>query len=206
MPRTCTADRQDAATYADPPAFAAFEHRGSLRGFEVAFFRTSHDGYVVDGHTAAIEDGEPYAIGYTIELDRRWRTRWARVRGRSSSGTRETEIESDGDGRWIVDGEPAFTLDGCLDLDLESSALTNAFPMRRLLLRVGEDSEAPAAWIRAADLRVERLDQHYERLEDARDGRVRFRYAAPRFDFRSQLQYDGSGLVVAYPGVAVRRA
>jgi hypothetical protein len=114
-------------------------------------------------------------------------------------------LESDGAGHWQIDGEPAPQLDGCLDVDLESSALTNAFPVHRLGLAIGEEADAPAAYVRAADLRVERLEQHYERLDD--DGsRQRYHYSAPQFEFACELVYDEFGLVLAYPGIAVRAA
>jgi hypothetical protein len=52
---------------------------------------------------------------------------------------------------------------------------------------------------------VERLEQHYVRLADD-GGRQRYRYTAPRFDFECELLYDESGLVLDYPGIAVRAA
>ena len=155
------------------------------------------------GSTAAVEDGEPFVVGYEIRLDNDWRTRWARVVGRSARGAAEVVLEADGNGRWLVDGIPAPALDGCLDVDLESSALTNAFPLRRLTLAVGQEIEAPAAYVRAADLEVKQLEQRYRRLEDV-DGRSRFAYAAPAFDFHCELTYDATGLVLDYPGLAVR--
>jgi hypothetical protein len=51
--------------------------------------------------------------------------------------------------------------------------------------------------------RVERLDQLYGRAED-RDGSPRYDYEAPAFGFRCQLVYDQAGLVLDYPGIAVR--
>lgn len=60
--------------FAALPPFAAFEHRDAAVGFEVVFFRSTPDGVVVDGHTAALEDGEPYAVAYTIEVDAHGRT------------------------------------------------------------------------------------------------------------------------------------
>ena len=189
-----------------PPPFAAFEHRDAAVGFEVVFFRSTPNGLVVDGHTTALEQGEPYAVAYTIELDARGYTRRAHVRGQSARGRHETSIEADGEGRWTIDGTRVPELTGCLDVDLEPSSLTNAFPVRRMALEVGHRSAAPAVYVRALDLRVERLEQEYARLDDAADGRVRFDYACPRFDTRCLLEYDGSGLVLAYPGLAVRRA
>lgn len=100
---------------------------------------------------------------------------------------------------------PASGLDGCLDVDLESSSLTNALPVHRLGLEVGQGADAPAVWVRALELGVERLEQHYVRLED--DGsRQRYRYSAPDFGFECQLSFDEFGLVLDYPGIAVRTA
>jgi hypothetical protein len=94
-------------------------------------------------------------------------------------------------------------LDGCLDVDLEASAMTNALPVHRLDLATGERAQAPAAYVRAPDLSVERLEQQYLRMSD-RDGHQRYDYSAPAFDFSCQLVYDEAGLVLDYPGIAVR--
>jgi len=81
----------------------------------------------------------------------------------------------------------------------------NALPVHRLRLAVGAAADAPAAYVRALDLGIERLDQRYERLPD--DGvRQCFHYAAPRFAFECRLRYDEFGLVLEYPGLAVRAA
>lgn len=114
-------------------------------------------------------------------------------------------LRSDGAGRWRIDGRPAPHLDGCLDVDLESSSLTNAFPVHRLGLPVGEHAGAPAAYVRALDLSVERLDQRYTRLADA-GSRERYHYAAPAFEFECELLYDEYGLLLDYPGIATRAA
>jgi len=192
--------------FTDPPRFAAFEHRDSRAGYEVAFLRGDEVAILIEGHTSAVLDGEPFAASYAIELDPRWRTRKARVRGQSLTGVHEVVVQADDDGCWRVNGSQAPGLDGCIDLDLELSSLTNAFPVRRLALQVGKRAQAPAAWVRAGDLRVERLEQQYERIADTRDGHARFDYVAPAFNFRSELEYDVSGLIVAYPGIAVRSA
>lgn len=185
------------------PAFAGWRHRGAREGFEVAFFGPRHDGVVVEGHTDAIEEGEAFSVGYAIRLDAGWRTRWARVETRTARGVRTVEVEGDGEGRWRVDGRAAPHLDGCLDVDLESSSLTNAFPVRRMALEAGASAEAPAAYVRALGLEVERLEQAYARLDDAGAG-PRYDYRAPRFAFHCTVAYDAAGLVLDYPGIAVR--
>jgi uncharacterized protein len=186
-----------------PPAVAAWRHRDARDGFEVVFVHTDGDGVRADGVTTAVEDGLAWVVRYGIELRPDGTTRTARVLGRSAAGSHELSLEADGAGHWRRNGAPAPELDGCLDVDLESSALTNAFPVRRLGLETGRPAEAPAAYVRAIDLRVERLEQRYVRLDD--DGnRPRYRYRAPRFDFECELVYDEHGLVLDYPGIAVR--
>ena len=116
------------------PGCAAWRHLDAREGFEVVFLRAGR----VEGDTAAVEEGKAWAVRYDISVDAGWATRSARVWGRASSGLRELSLEADGAGRWRVDGAPAGHLDGCLDVDLESSSLTNAFPVHRLGLEVGE--------------------------------------------------------------------
>jgi hypothetical protein len=187
----------------DPPATAAWRHRGARSGFEVVYFDAGDNGVNVVGSTTAVEDNDTWIVTYEIELDPTWTTRHARVVGRSASGRRTTLIEADGAGHWRVDGRAARHLDGCLDVDLESSAMTNALPVHRLGLAVGDHVAAPAAYVRALDLSVERLEQRYARAPDE-DGRQRYDYHAPAFDFTAVLVYDASCLVVDYPGIAVR--
>ena len=144
-----------------------------------------------------------WAVEYALTVAGDWSSRTAHIRGRSAAGDGEAVLEHDGSGSWTVNGRPAPEIDGCMDVDLESSALTNAFPVRRLGLAVGEEADAPAAYVRAVDLGVERLEQQYLRLADEA-GRRRYRYRAPRFGFEAELVYDEFGLVVSYPGLATR--
>jgi hypothetical protein len=186
-----------------PPAVAAWRHVDVREGFEVLFLLGEADGFRVEGHATGVEDGAAWGIRYEIALDADWATRSALVVGRTSLGPQGRRLESDGSGAWLVDGSPAPHLDGCLDVDLEASACTNALPIRRLALEVGERAEAPAAYVRALDLRVDRLEQSYARLEDE-DRLQRYDYASPAFDFAAILVFDEHGLIVDYPGIAVR--
>ena len=81
--------------------------------------------------------------------------------------------------------------------------MTNALPVRRMGLALGARAAAPAAYVRAVGLAVERLEQSYLRAPDEA-ARQRYDYAAPAFDFACRLTYDESGLVLDYPGIAVR--
>ena len=185
------------------PATACWQHRGARSGFEVAYFTAGHDNMRIDGTTAAVEDGQTWVVTYRIEVDAAWATRSAHITARTTTGPHEIVLESDGAGRWLVNGDAAPHLDGCMDVDLESSAMTNALPVHRLDLQPGTRADAPAAYVRALTLSAERLEQAYERIPDEAAHR-RYEYAAPVFGFTARLVYDDCGLVIDYPGIALR--
>jgi hypothetical protein len=190
-------------SFAPVPATAAWHHRGARFGFEVVYFGARGDGCRIEGWTTAIEDGATWAVEYALEVDAAWATRSARIRGRSAGAFSSALLEADGAGHWLAGGKPARHLDGCLDVDLEASAMTNALPVRRMDLPVGAQEAAPAAYVRAAGLAVERLEQTYARTADEASCQC-YDYAAPAFGFAARLVYDQSGLVLDYPGIAVR--
>ena len=195
----------DAVSFASLPREAAWRHQGARSGFEVVFFAGTDGGCLILGCTTAVEDGTPWAVEYAIAVDGAGATRSARISGRSAAGSSSTVLEADGAGHWLVDGENAPRLDGCLDVDLESSAMTNALPVRRLGLAVAAQAAAPAAYVRAVGLATGRLEQTYLRTP-GEAALQSYDYTAPAFDFECRLIYDRSGLVLEYPGIAVRTA
>jgi hypothetical protein len=189
-------------TFSGPPPVAAWRHQEARTGFEVAGVQQNGAGWAFDGCTTAVEDGEAWVVDYEIRVEADWRTRSARVSRRVGAVTGSVTVEGDGHGRWWVDGDRRDDLTGCRDVDLESSALTNAFPVHRLALEPGQSSPAPAVYIRTS-LAVERLEQAYSRI-DREERQQRFRYRAPTFGFECELRYDAAGFALSYPGIAVR--
>jgi uncharacterized protein len=185
------------------PRSAAWEHLDARTGFEVLFIEERPAGWRFVGQTSAVEAGEAWKVGYSIEVDAEWRTRSALIQGRSESGDAAVQLESDGAGRWWTEGNELGHLDGCFDVDLEASAFTNTLPVRRMRLAIGAGAEAPATYVRASGLAVERLEQHYARLSDGAAGE-RYDYESPGFGFRCEIEYDEAGLTLAYPGIARR--
>ena len=189
------------------PPTAAWRHVGARDGFESVFLRAAASGFVIDGHTVAVESGAAWAVHYTVEVDEHWVTQHCRVQSWSGAGERETVLTHDPVGRWRVDGVLVPELDGCLDVDLEASACTNTLPVRRAGLAAGQSMEAPAAYVRAPGLEIERLEQSYARLApDGEDDTFRFDYRSPRFGFECRLRFAADGLVLDYPDIAVRTA
>jgi hypothetical protein len=184
------------------PRVAAWRILGapSREGFEVAHFERQRGGIVIRGTSVGTEAGRPWSLRYVIELDAAWRTRSAVIE--SDTGER-LKVRSNGNGRFTVNGRRDARLDGCLDLDLEASLVTNMMPVHRLALRVGQAAEAPAAYVRSNKLKVERLEQRYARLPDAK-GELIFDYESPRFGYRAALRFARDGLVIDYPHIGAR--
>jgi hypothetical protein len=158
---------------------------------------------VFEGHTAAVEEDDPFSVRYRITVDRQWRTRSARVWTWTGMGVTQSWLFHDGAGRWTVNGRRAPHLDHCLDVDIEASACTNAFPAHRFTPDVDLTCDAPAAYVRVSGS-VERLEQTYRPRAPDKAGGQGFDYAAPQFEFACRLDYDRSGLVIEYPGIATR--
>lgn len=191
--------------FANLPSFATFRHTGVRDGFEAVCFRrpqATGDGYLLEGGTTAIEDGTPWSVQYRIEVDEHWRTTRAEATGVSPLGHHALRVECP-DGRWRVNGSERPDLDGCVDIDFESSVVTNTLAVHRLDLSASKPQDAPAAFVRADDLRVERVEQSYA-CTDRTEGRVTFDYTSSTFDFACELVFDDAGLVREYPGIGRR--
>lgn len=185
------------------PDGAAWTHLGDHHGFEVLFSAGSDGPPRLRGHTTAREGSSLWAVGYDITLDAQWQTRSAQVTGSTRRGAESVVLTRlDGD-RWEVDGTHRPELDGCVDVDIESSAVTNTLPIHRLDFASGQSTEVPAAFVRAEGLGVERLEQRYTLIAVEAAG-FRFRYESTTFDVACELTYDRAGLIVHYPEVAAR--
>lgn len=191
-----------AAGFSPLPPAAAWRLQDTHEGFEVTHLTPGPDGIRLSGTSVGVEDGLAWSFRYELEIDAKWHAHRGTIR--SADGGRLT-LASEEPGRWLVDGVPDPALDGCLDIDLEGSALTNTAPVHRLGLAVGERAEAPAVYVRTNTLRVERLDQTYRRLPYDGEG-FALEYTSPRFGYRATLTFAADGLVTDYPGIAVRVA
>lgn len=186
-----------------PPRSASWHHRGARVGFEAVFFAALPHGHRLTGHTTAHEDGAAWSAGYDVTVGDSWTTLEVQASTLTVAGRRELALARNADGRWRVEGELRPELDGCVDVDFESSAVTNMLPIHRLDFVVGTGVEVPAAFVRADGRSVERLEQRYTLIDDTAE-RLVFHYESSTFDFACDLQYDRAGLVVDYPGIATR--
>lgn len=177
-------------------------------GTEHATLVVAEDAITLLGAVVTAEEGRPLTIRYRVECDLTWRTRSVIVDGSADSATTSALVQasSRGDGRWIsttMQGErvPLFTWNGCIDVDLGFSPITNLLPLRRLAPAIGESVDVSAAWIRFPGFGLKPLPQRYTRLAE-------FRYRYESFDpgYETEIDVDELGLVVRYGDVWERIA
>ncbi|WP_338747855.1 putative glycolipid-binding domain-containing protein [Janibacter alittae] len=180
----------------------AWERDDEGRGHSFARVEEHPAGWTVHG-TEVLVGEETLACTFRVRLDPDWHTREVEVAAVDASGERRLVLGAS-DGRWEVDGVYDPGLDGCVDVDVAATPLTNAFPIRRLAsLPPGESRTSPVAWVEVPSLRVRRVDQTYQRLSPAANGGAQWEYGDPDHGtFR--LTVDEGGVVIDYEGFARR--
>jgi len=176
-------------------AAAILWRRVDRPGHESARVSPGAAGWELAGTAVFAHEGKACGFNYTIACDREWRTKSADVVGWLGADAVRVNALVGEDGRWRVDGVDIPEIAGCVDVDLNFSPSTNLLPIRRLDLAVGEEKEVRAAWLRFPSFRFEPLEQTYRRLAE---GRYVYRSAGGRFE--RELDVDGNGFVLRYPG------
>ena len=174
--------------------------RIDVPGREEARIERTADGWRLTGQLDVEEGSVSAQLGYLIECGRDWRTRQAVVTGSASGAPMRFEFSTDGAGHWTLNGAPLPQVEGALDIDLGFTPATNLLPIRRLDLAVGERADVRTAWVRFPELRVDALEQSYQR-----DAARVFRYDAlvDGERFQARLDTDEFGRVLHYEGLWV---
>ena len=175
--------------------------RLDVEGHDSCLLSKAEDGYSLKGQAIFVQDDKPCCLAYEVVCDAVWQTRAARVDG--LLGLRELHfvIERDAAGQWTLNGEVQRDVAGLVDVDLGFTPASNLLAIRRFDLGVGQTSPAPAAYLTFPELRLTRLEQSYQRLDEAR-----YAYVAPMFGYDDILVVSPAGFVVNYPGLWTRTA
>jgi uncharacterized protein len=170
-------------------------------GHETARVYGDEDGWYLDGSAIFLYEGSPCRLEYFIECDPDWSTRSATVDGWVGEDVIEHEISVNEDGIWYIDDQEIRTVEGCIDIDLNFSPITNLLPLRRLDLQNGDRETVSAAWLRFPSFELERLDQAYSRIDKST-----VKYESRDGEFVRELKVNDAGLVLDYPDFWIAEA
>lgn len=142
-----------------------------------------------------LPDEGPVRLRYRLDASADGRTRLVEVEA-DGDADRSVRLIAEPDGGWSDDsGTTMPALDGCVDVDISTSPLTNTLPIRRLDLVPGESANITVVYIDVPTLTVSAATQRYTCLfvEDERSG---YRYESGTFS--ADLVVDPHGLVLDY--------
>lgn len=145
-------------------------------------------------------DERPLRLRYRLRCDTGWTTRELDI-SEATSGL-EVQFRADGNGRWTDGvGRHLPDLDGCVDVDIAATPLTNTLPIRRLTWEVGQVRDLRMVYFLVPELTWRAADQRYSCL--AMDGTgATYRYQSGSFE--TEIRVDRDGFVLDYPGIWTR--
>jgi|TARA_R110002072_G_scaffold49277_25_gene134037 hypothetical protein len=200
--------------YAWKPASGPGIERLQLQAFDHS--------WQVDSSLMGELEGQDFSGSYWMRLDEHWTTLQLRLRLQLETPAPEgkhqhaaLELQHDGRGHWLLDGQHQPDLDGCLNVDLAITPFTNSPPVLRYHWRQGESHDFDMVFVTATldpdsgDLAIltRRQRQRYSCLDplgSSEDGGGRFRYQGLDSGFDAALVFDAQGVVVDYPDTFVR--
>jgi hypothetical protein len=165
-------------------------------GHDACQFLSGPDGHTLRGTAVFMEAKRICALQYEVIADSAFRTRRARVTGSIGKDLVDLRVRGNARAEWTINGAEQPSLAGCVDLDLGFTPATNLLPLRRLALRVGEEAQAPAAYLAFPRIKFHVLPQRYKRLS-----RTEYDYESPTAGYRGTLQVGPNGVVLHYPGL-----
>lgn len=171
-------------------------------GWEHVRVISDHPGWTVFDSILVREDsGQVLRGGYTLVVDKQWRTLELRFMLESAPGSMQgVHLISEGDGRWSDANEQHIPeLDGILDVDIQWSPLTNTLPLRRLNMTEGSHHDVRLAYIALPDLALQVVDQHYHRPNAST-----LEFSAPGSPEKYLIKTDQDGYVSDYPELFTR--
>jgi uncharacterized protein len=153
------------------------------------------EGWLLEGTaSAALDDHHPLLATYQIHCDSQWRTHRVEVERIVGNDIGKLSLLVETAGVWQSAGKTVAAVQGCIDVDLAITPATNALPIRRLKLTIGQSADVTAAWIKFPQLDIQPLPQRYTRLADRR-----YRYESTT-GFVTEVEVDDLGLAINYKG------
>jgi hypothetical protein len=148
------------------------------------------------GTVLMVQIGVPLRVDYRLQVDSEWRTKSLSLEQVYLGARSRMDLSRNERNEWALDGAAAPLLTGCTDIDLNVTPSTNALPVNRLRLKVGEEAAVRVAWIGLPEAQVLPAQQSYSRT--AAD---RYRYRSMESGFEGTIVVDSDGFPLEHSGV-----
>lgn len=142
-----------------------------------------------------------YRVEYVIKTTPSWETIFLEIFGQYKDRRFRSRFESDGNGKWNVNGKPEGKFGGCIDVDIPLTPFTNTLPVNRLNLSVNQEQQIKVIYCDLLQNQFTEVNQKYIRLSNST-----YRYQNVPNDFEADIQVDDYGFIVDYPQLFERTA
>ncbi len=162
-------------------------------GLETTTIRWENEGFTISGAVGDAPGREH--IQYVLRLNASWQVRqFLLFRDLDEP---DLWLATDGSGRWgEMNGAHRTELDGCYDIDLACTPMTQTLPIRRLPLLDGDTAELPVVVIDPETLGVRSVLHRYTRVSAKC-----WQHEAAEQGIATEFEVDEFGLVVDYPAL-----
>lgn len=155
------------------------------------------------GRIVRAEPGGDWTASYRLVVGEDGTVERVSLTSATAEKERHLTLNRTEDGFWLIDtgsGGTRTDFGGAVDVDLATSALFNAVPVRRLGLHTEAGEQTmPVVYVSLPDMEQRVVEQSYTTVTP---GSVEFRWD----DFSAELTLDADGVPTDYPGIATRTA
>lgn len=134
-----------------------------------------------------------YRVEYTIELNTSWEIRNCQIKVQLDDEIKIVKLQCD-NSKWLIDERHCPEFDGCIDIDIPLTPLTNSLPINRLNLLENEEAVINVIYIDLLEHNIRFVKQKYRRISE-----LKYRYENIPNDFEAEVTVDEDGYVVDYP-------
>jgi len=176
-------------------------------GFEgVRFHAGAGASFRALGRIVRAEPGGEWTASYRLVVGEDGAVERVSITSASADREHYLTLNRTEDGYWLLDtgsGGRRTDFGGAVDVDLATSAIFTAIPIRRLgLQREHGEHTLPVVVVSLPDLDASLVEQHYRAVSPGEQAVVELGWDADA----AQLRVDADGLVIDHPGVAHRYA
>ena len=144
-------------------------------------------------------DGKDFAADYTIITGGSWKTIKTEIVTLINNKETSLVLEAGAGTNWLLNGQPAPQLCGCIDIDIPLTPFTNSLPINRLRLREGETHQIKVLYIDLLEDEISAKFQQYRKISYDQ-----YSYQNVPNDFEAMITVDENGFVINYPGLFSR--
>ncbi len=142
-----------------------------------------------------------FKVEYFIKTNKQWETIFFEIKSNLNSRVQLLSYKSDGKGNWITNGKHCEQFNGCIDIDISVTPLTNSLPVNRLHLLKNESKKINVFYIDIFKQQLSAVQQYYTRLSE-----FKYKYENVPNDFEAVITVDELGLLTNYPKLFKRMA